>query len=143
MARPALLAGVVVVGLGAVGCASYRAADLPWASAPQPGEFAVRSDMRQGDRVRVTATGGEVTEGLLLECDAAGVTVATTGADARLVLLAPEEVRAIEVNDAPSQRGLATAGIVVVSAALTALILDEILEDDPEPDFHPARALAP
>jgi len=127
--------------LGVVGCASYRPVDLPWVERPQAGEFATRSDMRVGDRVRVSAVGGGVVEGLLVEWDGLAVTVADTTGGPRLFTVPTDDVVRIEVWDREPGRKLATAGLVVATTALAILFVDELLEEDDEDiDWSPAAA---
>jgi hypothetical protein len=127
--------------LAVAGCASYRPVDLPWQERPQAGEFATRSDMRVGDRVRVTEVGGEVVEGLLVEWDRLAVTVADTAGGPRLFNVPTDDVVLIEVWDREPGRKLATAGLVVASTALAILVVQELFEeDDQNIDWLPAGA---
>ena len=98
--------------------------------------------MRAGDRLRVTGVRGELTEGLLVAWDAQAVTLADTTGGARLLTVPADDVARIEVWDRDPGRRLTAASLAIAGTALAILFVDEILDDDVEPDHDGAPAAA-
>jgi hypothetical protein len=130
MLRAALLFVLLLVSFLAGGCATYHAVDLPWEEQVAAGEFARRTDLRYGDRVRVTSGDGSMVEGLLVEWGRLSVTVANTVGGARLVEVPAAEVANLEVWDRGAQGRLTNVLLAIGTTFLIIHVVDQLDEDE-------------
>lgn len=140
MSRTAMGLGPLVVLLVLAGCATYHKVDVPWRDAPAGGEFVTHTTMHEGDQVRVTTAGAQVTEGLLVDYDGLQVTVVDTVGTVRLVTVPVDSVRLIEVREGDSVKNVATAMLGVTGTILTIWMIDDLLDDKHTVDYDLGKA---
>ena len=139
MARNALLVVTAVALLLLSACSGYRELSRPWNFEPVEGEFESAVVIEAGDKVRITASGGQVFEGLFVEADDVVVTIADTSADTRIASIPVVEVERFEIYQKGSGKVLRTVALV----AVTTVVVKAIVDAESNPSFNPDEGWDP
>lgn len=127
------IAALTLLLLGA--CSGYRELPRPWRSDPTDREFATVSVLHVGDRMRLTAANGTITEGILVAFDGLEVTLADTAGGAHLSTTPVDGIVRLEVF----QSGLSdrTVRNVVIAGGMSVIVYSVVTSASNRGRFRP------
>ena len=134
MVRKAMLAFSVVVLLLLSSCSGYRELAKPWNFEPVEGEFESATMLRTGEMVRITSSGGQVSEGIFVETDEIAITIAETSGEIRIVSIPFADLERLEVHQKGSGKALRTVAVVAATSTIVYAIVDAMSGETVTPD---------